>query len=145
MSVDQTLVVGCGGIEEHALLLVGWLLGLGYDASLVFGRSLPDGANGAFVLVDIGDGGGYEPFLSRRKSCSPPSRSRRRLFFAVNPCDGQRYALADATCPLFQVGTLVTSSNVYANVAPVAHPSQLDFTLSVCQNCAASFLIKYAF
>ncbi|KAI6226440.1 C2 domain-containing protein [Aphelenchoides fujianensis] len=100
MTVDQVLTIGCGSVEEHALLLMTWLLGLGYSVALVLGRALPEGANAAYLLVEI-------------EGCPT---------FLINPCDAQRYALDDPTCPLFQIGTVITPTNVFGNVQ-AGHPS----------------------
>ncbi|KAI6232213.1 C2 domain-containing protein [Aphelenchoides besseyi] len=108
MTVDQVLTIGCGSVEEHALLLATWLLGLGYNVALVLGRALPEGANAAYVLVEID---------------SHPT-------FLVDPCDAQSYFLDDPTCPLFQVGTVITPTNVYANIQPAAHPAQIEFNFT---------------
>lgn len=45
------LKIGCGGIEEHAILLTCWLLGMDLTAYLVLGHGLPEGLNAAYVLV----------------------------------------------------------------------------------------------
>lgn len=109
MTVDQVLTIGCGSVEEHAVLLVSWLLGLGYNAAIVLGRSLPEGTNAAYVLIEIEN--------------SPT--------YLINPCNANRYQLDDTTCPFFQICTVITSNNVYGNLQPVSHCSQMEFNFSV--------------
>lgn len=47
------LKIGYGGIEEHAILLTCWLLGIDLSAYLILGRGLPEGLNAAYVLVEF--------------------------------------------------------------------------------------------
>jgi hypothetical protein len=78
-------------------------------ASLVLGRSLPEGTNAAYVLVEVENNPSY----------------------LVNPCNGNRYQLDDTTCPLFQICTVITSDNVYGNIQPIAHCAQMEFNFAV--------------
>lgn len=107
----KILTIGCGNVEEHAILLAGWLLGLGYTTALVLGRSLPEGTNAAYVLVEVDNN---------------PT-------FLINPCNGNRYQLDDTTCPLFQICTVITPTNIYGNMQIVAHCSQMEFNFAVSQ------------
>lgn len=47
------LKIGCGDAEEHAILLVCWLLAMQLAAVLVLGTSLPEGIKAAYVLVQF--------------------------------------------------------------------------------------------
>ncbi|KAI1724496.1 coiled-coil and C2 domain-containing protein 2A [Ditylenchus destructor] len=106
-TVDEMLTIGCGDEEEHAILLVCWLMSLEIPAALILGTSLPEGPKAAYVLVQFDE---LESWL-------------------INPCDGFHYFPDDPLCPLFSVGTIVTSTNIYGNVQRSTHPSLLDFDL----------------
>ncbi|KAI1716265.1 coiled-coil and C2 domain-containing protein 2A [Ditylenchus destructor] len=106
-TADEMLTIGCGDEEEHAILLVCWLMSLEIPAALILGTSLPEGPKAAYVLVQFDE---LESWL-------------------INPCDGFHYFPDDPLCPLFSVGTIVTSTNIYGNVQRSTHPSLLDFDL----------------
>nr|CDJ86660.1 Protein MKS-6 [Haemonchus contortus] len=106
-TTEKFLSLGCGDEEEHATLLCCWLLSFGIPCCLVLGFALPEGAQAAYVFVNLSDG----------------------IYF-VNPCDGSIYSSTDAMCPLTSVGTIITPKNLYGNIQSSAHPSQLQFDLS---------------
>lgn len=89
--------------------MVCWLMSLEIPAALILGTSLPEGPKAAYVLVQFDE---LESWL-------------------INPCDGLKiifpiyvknnilgfhYFPDDPLCPLFSVGTIVTSTNIYGNV-----------------------------
>ncbi|KAH7727834.1 hypothetical protein AAVH_04878 [Aphelenchoides avenae] len=106
-TTDQMITIGCGDGEEHAILLVCWLLSIGVTAALLLGTALPEGPKAAYALVQFDE----------------------NVSWLVNPSDGKHYATNDPTCPLVSVGTVITSGNIYGNVQPAAHPSLLHFDL----------------
>uniref|UniRef100_A0A915EGR8 Peptidase S1 domain-containing protein n=1 Tax=Ditylenchus dipsaci TaxID=166011 RepID=A0A915EGR8_9BILA len=46
-TADEMLTIGCGDEEEHALLLICWLMSLEVSSALILGTSLPEGPKGA--------------------------------------------------------------------------------------------------
>uniref|UniRef100_A0A7E4VS45 C2 domain-containing protein n=2 Tax=Panagrellus redivivus TaxID=6233 RepID=A0A7E4VS45_PANRE len=106
-TTEQLLTIGCGDEEEHAILLACWLMSLQLPTVLILGHSLPEGAKGAFVLVQINS----------------------HLHLLANASDGNVYAIDDPLCPLMTVGTVVTAENVFANIQKTAHPCLMDFDL----------------
>lgn len=106
-SAEKFLSLGCGDEEEHAVLLCCWLLSLQIPSCLVLGSALPEGSKAAYVFVNLPDG-----------------------IYLVNPCDGSVYASTDAMCPMTSVGTVITPRNIYGNIQPSSHPSQLQFALN---------------
>ncbi|KAE9556318.1 hypothetical protein FO519_000501 [Halicephalobus sp. NKZ332] len=106
-TAEQLLTIGCGDGEEHAILLLCWLLQLDLSAVLLLGTALPEGPKGAYILVELPQG---SPLL-------------------VNATDGNVYSINDSMCPLISVGTAITADNVYANIQKNSHPSTMDFDL----------------
>ncbi|CAJ0961389.1 unnamed protein product, partial [Mesorhabditis belari] len=106
-TIDQLMQLCCGDEEEHAVLLVCWLLSMGVDAKLVLGTALPEGDKAAFVLVQ-----------------------HPEITALLNPSDGNHYSLNDALCPLISVDTVVTSGNLFGNIQPQAHPSTINWDLT---------------
>ncbi|CAJ0575280.1 unnamed protein product, partial [Mesorhabditis spiculigera] len=106
-SLQQILQLCCGDEEEHGVLLCCWLLALDVEARLVLGTALPEGDKAAFVYV-----------------------KHPEITCLLNPTDGNMYSLDDGLCPLLSVGTVITPDNIYGNVQPNDHPSQItwDFT-----------------
>lgn len=47
------ITIGCGDGEEHAILLVCWLLSIGVTAALLLGTALPEGPKAAYALVQF--------------------------------------------------------------------------------------------
>uniref|UniRef100_A0AC34R1M6 CC2D2A N-terminal C2 domain-containing protein n=1 Tax=Panagrolaimus sp. JU765 TaxID=591449 RepID=A0AC34R1M6_9BILA len=76
-TAEQLLAIGSGDEEEHAILLVCWLMFLNVSAVLILGHGLPEGSKAAYILVQT-------------ESDS----------FLVNPSDGNVYSLNDSMCPL---------------------------------------------
>uniref|UniRef100_A0A1I7XGA4 C2 domain-containing protein n=1 Tax=Heterorhabditis bacteriophora TaxID=37862 RepID=A0A1I7XGA4_HETBA len=118
-TLEQFVAIGCGDEEEHAILLCCWLLSIHLPSYIVLGTALPEGEKAAYVLT-------YLP----------------QSIFLLNPCDGQLlntvcisgsvYNIDDAMCPFQSLGTVISSTNVFANIQRYSHPSQLtyDFTRS---------------
>uniref|UniRef100_A0A914YU20 CEP76/DRC7 peptidase-like domain-containing protein n=1 Tax=Panagrolaimus superbus TaxID=310955 RepID=A0A914YU20_9BILA len=101
------LTIGCGDEEEHAVLLVCWLLHLHLSAALILGQALPEGSKAAYVLVQV----------------------ENNISLLVNPSDGNVYSISDPLCPLISIGTIVTQENIFANIQKVSNPSLMDFDL----------------
>ena len=108
MTLFQFVSYGCGDEEEHALLLCCWLLGSRIPSFVVLGSALPDGEKAAYVLVELPEGN-----------------------LLVNPSDGSCYQPNDPMCPMISVGCVFSPENVYGNIQPRSHPSQVkwDFTV----------------
>uniref|UniRef100_A0A914PPB6 CC2D2A N-terminal C2 domain-containing protein n=1 Tax=Panagrolaimus davidi TaxID=227884 RepID=A0A914PPB6_9BILA len=106
-TTEQLLTIGCGDEEEHAVLLVCWLLHLHLSAALILGQALPEGPKAAYVLVQV----------------------ENNVSLLVNPSDGNVYSISDPLCPLISIGTIVTMENIYANIQKVSNPCLMDFDL----------------
>lgn len=114
-TAEQLLTIGCGDEEEHAILLVCWLMFLNVSAVLVLGNGLPEGTKTAYILIQT-----------------------ENDTFLVNPSDGNVYSINDSMCPLLSIGTIITNDNCYANIQKNCHPSTMDFDLNV-----GVFVIKH--
>ncbi|XP_063726786.1 coiled-coil and C2 domain-containing protein 2A-like isoform X2 [Symsagittifera roscoffensis] len=103
---DQFMAMMAGDEEEHAVLLCNYFLHMGLQAYLLMGNAIPEGVT-AYVLSFHGD--------------------RPKIW---NPSTGSSYATSDPFCPLLSVGTLISNSNVYANVQAFDEPYRVDFNVA---------------
>lgn len=49
----------------------------------------------------------------------------------LNPNDGNAYELNDPLCPLHSIGTVISETNMFANVQQHDHPGQMFFDFKV--------------
>ncbi len=113
----QTLDMGAGDFEEHALLLLNYLMWLNspdnggsgiWDDYLVLG-STHDSGESAWVLRYY---------------------ARTNQVVLINPCSGRSYLGLDATCPLNNIGMLANNKNCYANVQGSGQPWRMRFDVT---------------
>jgi hypothetical protein len=135
-TMKQTLDIGAGDEEEHAVMLFNLLTALSRDPGtdtaplatayptdsiiakeslfLVLGSALPEGATVYILLRDASKG---------------TSGSMPLNFLVVNPCTGYVFSAADPQSPLRSIHTLVTPYNIFANIQLVDKPHELDFNI----------------
>uniref|UniRef100_A0AC35TMX4 C2 domain-containing protein n=1 Tax=Rhabditophanes sp. KR3021 TaxID=114890 RepID=A0AC35TMX4_9BILA len=106
-AIDQTIAIAYGSEEEKAIMLCCWLLYHKYDASIILCDSLPEGSNGAYVLVDT------SLHLS-----------------LVNTQTGTIWKTTDTFCPIINIGTIITENNVYGNIQKTNSLSGMSFELN---------------
>ena len=78
-----------GDEEEHAVLLVNYLLHMDKKAWLILGRAIPEGPT-SYVLSQEGEG----------------------HYWIWNPSTGEHYDSSDSFCPLKSIDCLVNHDNV---------------------------------
>ncbi|GMR53381.1 hypothetical protein PMAYCL1PPCAC_23576, partial [Pristionchus mayeri] len=103
-SADQFLSLEYGSHEEHGVLLACWCLSLSLSVSLLLGRSTAE--NSSMVMVDLPSG---------------------RIL--LNPQDGSILSLEEEVSS-FSVHTLITPSNIYANLQSQSHTSLVHFDIT---------------
>uniref|UniRef100_A0A0K0G2Z2 C2 domain-containing protein n=1 Tax=Strongyloides venezuelensis TaxID=75913 RepID=A0A0K0G2Z2_STRVS len=106
-NIDQTLTIGCGDEEEHALMLICWLKYYQIDGFLVLGNALPEGLRTAYVIVQLED-----------------------KLYIINPVEGFIWDIKDAYVPILSIGTIVTDKNIYGNIQKHEQPHYMIFDFS---------------
>ncbi|CAM9315544.1 unnamed protein product [Ectocarpus fasciculatus] len=127
--------MGAGDEEEHGITLYNYFLYLSsrkgspssrtfgeYPSSeyiakeenfFVSGRAIPEG-DSVYVLCRQPDKGSGDPHSSKN-------------FILINPCTGFVYSTADRNCPMFEITTLATPYNIWANIQASTKPSEMSF------------------
>uniref|UniRef100_A0A0N4ZND5 CC2D2AN-C2 domain-containing protein n=1 Tax=Parastrongyloides trichosuri TaxID=131310 RepID=A0A0N4ZND5_PARTI len=110
-NIDQTLTIGCGDEEEHAIIFICWLLYYGIKSFLVLGNGLPEGLRSAYVLIEL-----------------------EEKLYIINPVEGFLWNIKDVNIPLLSVGTVISDKNIYGNIQKQEHPYSMsfDFTREDC-------------
>ncbi|KAI5694892.1 hypothetical protein M8J75_007313 [Diaphorina citri] len=90
---DQILKLLCGDCEDHAVLLMCYLLYLDITCWLLLGQGIPDGSV-AFVLI----------------------RTNTDEFYIVHPIHGLKYSVHDSFSPLHKVYCLINQENIWVNI-----------------------------
>lgn len=90
---DQILKLLCGDCEDHAVLLMCYLLYLDITCWLLLGQGIPDGSV-AFVLI----------------------RTKSDEFYIIHPVHGLKYSVHDSFSPLHKVYCLINQENIWVNI-----------------------------
>uniref|UniRef100_A0A0K0DTM3 C2 domain-containing protein n=1 Tax=Strongyloides stercoralis TaxID=6248 RepID=A0A0K0DTM3_STRER len=106
-NVDQTLTIGCGNEEEHALILICWLLYYQIEAYLVLGNALPEGLRAGYVIITL-----------------------EEKLYIINPVEGFLWDIKDSYIPLLSIGTVITKNNIYGNIQKNELPYYMSFDLT---------------
>ena len=113
----QTLDMGAGDFEEHALLLLNYLMWL----------NLPDnGGSGIwddYLVLGSTHDSGESAWVLRYYA-------RTNQVVLINPCSGRSYLGLDATCPLNNIGMLANAKNCFANVQASGQPWRMRFDVT---------------
>jgi len=113
----QTLDMGAGDFEEHALLLLNYLMWL----------NLPDnGGSGIwddYLVLGSTHDSGESAWVLRYYA-------RTNQVVLINPCSGRSYLGLDATCPLNNIGMLANGKNCFANVQGSGQPWRMRFDVT---------------
>jgi hypothetical protein len=135
---QQMWDMGAGDEEEHGITLYNYLTFLASRSSasaaapraygeypsgeavsreenfFVSGKAIPEG-DSVYVLCRQPDtGAGGNPHSAKN-------------FILINPCSGFVYSAADHNCPLFEITTLATPYNIWANIQPTSRPHEMSF------------------
>eukprot|EP00080_Pristionchus_pacificus_P013155 PDM73175.1 mks-6 [Pristionchus pacificus] len=102
--LSQFLSLEYGTREEHGVLLACWCLSLSLPVSLLLGRSTAE--NSSIVMVELPTGK-----------------------VLLNPEDGSMLSCEDEVSS-FSVHTLITPSNIYANLQSQAHTAVIHFDIT---------------
>ena len=134
-TVKQTLDIGAGDEEEHAVLLYNLLANKkasqrevqesnsNYPSDddikkeelfLILGAAMPEGDTVYLLMRDI----------SKSDTGSSPSN-----FVVINPCSGYIFSAADPNCPLKRIFSLITPYNIFANIQVSDVPCHMDFNV----------------
>ena len=119
-TVAETLDMGAGDAEEHALMLANYFMW--------FDKHAPDVGRGAksewatYILLALTADGGEAVWVLRQDTLSIPLKS---IF--VDPTSGRTYLDSDESCPLRAIGTVASATNVWANIQVHTHPSAMNW------------------
>uniref|UniRef100_A0A8D8ZRV5 Coiled-coil and C2 domain-containing protein 2A n=1 Tax=Cacopsylla melanoneura TaxID=428564 RepID=A0A8D8ZRV5_9HEMI len=90
---DQILKLLRGDCEDHAVLLMCYLMHLNITCWLLLGQGIPDGSV-AFVLI----------------------RTKTEEFYIIHPVQGVKYSVDDSFSPLNKVYCLINQENIWVNI-----------------------------
>ncbi|KAK6617101.1 hypothetical protein RUM43_014703 [Polyplax serrata] len=111
LNADQVLRLLSGDYEDHAILLCGYFLKMGFQAYLLLGSGIPHGFM-AYVLVKETIG------------------KATVKYFIWDPTNGQKYNVDDSFCPLQKVYCVINDQNIWANVQAEEMPRRTRFDLT---------------
>ena len=122
-----------GDSEEHALLLVGYLLTLGVEAYIVLGVSAAD-ANAAMVFTPGGQGRAAQNMTRHGGRNGDPNAYAPMLEDALmwDPFSGEVYSVYDSSCSacMGEIAVVFNADNIWANVQPRARPHEMHWNLN---------------
>jgi coiled-coil and C2 domain-containing protein 2A len=80
---------------------------------LVMGKAIPEGDTTYVMMRDL--------------NVVSSDKSHPRNFLLINPCTGYMYSGMDPSCPLYEISTIVTPYNIWANIQMSAQPFEMNF------------------
>ena len=118
-TVAETLDMGAGDSEEHALMLANYFIW--------FDKHQPSDPNSrwsTYIILALTADGGEAVWVLRQDANAIPLKT-----LIIDPSSGRAYLEADETCPLRAVGTIASATNVWANTQTQTHPSAMSWDL----------------
>ena len=80
---------------------------------LIMGKAIPEGDTTYVMMRDL--------------NVVSSDKSHPRNFLLINPCTGYMYSAMDPSCPLYEISTIVTPYNIWANIQMSAQPFDMNF------------------
>lgn len=152
-TVKQTLEIGAGDEEEHAVLLYNLLAShlASHNLSMTEAQTTNYPNDEAlkkealFLVLGSALPEGETVYLLLRDTSKPDSGGSASNFLVINPCNGNIYSAADPSCPLKKIISLVTPYNIFANIQLSDAPCHMDFNILNSNNWRPFFGKRFPF